>query len=102
MIRLSTLTFLVGLTTGLVPATAQPPAPVQTPPAEQGARPARTPAPTRDPHAEGYVAATELADGANASPKEDGNFILGSTHPAVPEMRAQDGVPHGMKFRRSE
>jgi iron(III)-enterobactin esterase len=98
MLRHSTITFLVGLTFGLVPATAQPPSPVQTPPAAQGARPARPPAPTRDPHTEGYVAATELADGANASPKEDRNFILGPTHPAAPEMKAQDDVPHGMIY----
>lgn len=97
MLRHSTFTLLVGLTFGLVPATAQPPAPVQTP-APQGARPARPPSPTRDPHTEGYVAATELADGANASPKEDGNFILGPTHPAAPEMKAQDDEPHGIIY----
>jgi len=98
MIRLSTLTFLVGLTIGLAPATAPPPAPVQTPPAAQGARPPRPPAPTRDPHTDGYVTACELADGANASPKEDGNFILSATHPAAPEMTWQDSVPHGMIY----
>jgi enterochelin esterase-like enzyme len=51
--------------------------------------------PTRDPHTPGYVAAKELPDGTNPSPKEDGNFIIGATHPAAPEMAAQEGVPKG-------
>ena len=42
--------------------------------------------PTRDPHTTGYVAATELADGANAPADKDGNFILGPTHTPAPEM----------------
>ena len=58
----------------------------------QTAQPAQTPAParpafpTRSPHEPGYVAAKELADGANAPADEDGNFILGPTHTAAPEM----------------
>ncbi len=54
--------------------------------------------PTRDPHTPGYVTATELPDGQNPSPKADGNFIIGPTHPAAPEMTAQDGVPQGEIF----
>jgi enterochelin esterase-like enzyme len=52
-------------------------------PAQAQARPAY---PTRSPHEPGYVAAQELADGSNASPDEDGNFILGPTHTAAPEL----------------
>jgi iron(III)-enterobactin esterase len=54
--------------------------------------------PTRDPHTPGYVTATELADGQNPSPKADGNFIIGPTHPVAPEMVAVEGVPQGEIF----
>jgi enterochelin esterase-like enzyme len=66
---------------------AQTATPVQTQaqPA-QGQAPARPAFPTRSPHEPGYVAAKELPDGANAHADEDGNFILGPTHAAVPEM----------------
>ena len=60
-----------------------------------GARPG---APTRDPLSPGYVKATELPDGANPSPNTDGNFIIGATHPAAPEMTVYDGVPQGEIF----
>jgi enterochelin esterase-like enzyme len=48
--------------------------------------PARPAFPTRSPHEPGYVAAKELLDGTNAPADEDGNFILGPTHTAAPEM----------------
>ena len=51
--------------------------------------------PTRDPHAPGYVKATELPDGANAPVDEDGNFILGPTHTPAPEATVHEGVPQG-------
>ncbi len=51
--------------------------------------------PTRDPHTSGYVAATELPDGAIPSPHADGNFILGPTHPPAPETSPQPNVPQG-------
>jgi enterochelin esterase-like enzyme len=51
--------------------------------------------PTRDPHAAGYVQATELPDGTLPSPTADGNFIIGPTHPAAPQMEVQPGVPQG-------
>jgi iron(III)-enterobactin esterase len=62
------------------------------------ARSARPTPPTRDPHTPGYVAATELPDGANAPANVDGNFILGPTHNPVPEMAAKEGVPQGSVF----
>ena len=58
----------------------------------QTAQPAQTSAsarpafPTRSPHEQGYVTAKELPDGSNAPADEDGNFILGPTHTAAPEM----------------
>ncbi|HEX6496430.1 MAG TPA: alpha/beta hydrolase-fold protein [Acidobacteriaceae bacterium] len=54
--------------------------------------------PARDPHTAGYVAAAELPDGANAPADKDGNFILGPTHTAAPEMTVRQGVPHGDVF----
>jgi len=73
-------------------------APPAQQPQQQAARPPRPPAPTRDPHTPGYVTAKELADGANAPADQDGNFILGPTHPAAPEMAAKDGVPQGTVY----
>jgi len=90
MFRLLSIAFLIGLTTGVDPAMAQAPA--------AAPRPARPAPPTRDPNTPGYVAAKELADGANAPPKADGNFILGPTHNPAPEMAAQDGVPQGTVY----
>jgi enterochelin esterase family protein len=54
----------------------QAPAPAPTP-----ARPARPQPPTRDPNTPGYVKAKELPDGTVPSPKQNGNFIIGPTHP---------------------
>ena len=54
--------------------------------------------PVRDAHTAGYVKATELPDGANAPANQDGNFILGSTHPAAPEAAVKDGVPQGTVY----
>ena len=66
-----------------------------------GGQPARPAPPTRDPHTPGYVAATELPDGAVPPPNADGNFIIGPTHHPAPEMQGQDGVPHGTVFTMS-
>jgi len=71
--------------------TATPPAA----PATQQARPPRPPNPTRDPHTPGYVTAKELPDGTVPPANEDGNFIIGATHPAAPEMSVKEGVPQG-------
>ena len=51
--------------------------------------------PTRSPYAPGYVAAAELSDGAVPPENKDGNFILGATHPAAPEMTVHAGVQQG-------
>ncbi|MDB4882746.1 MAG: esterase [Gemmatimonadetes bacterium] len=73
--------------------TATPPA---TSPAARPTAPAprRTP-PTRDPHSPGFVAATELPDGAVPPTGADGNFIIGPTHDPASEMVVKDGVPRG-------
>jgi len=55
----------------------------------------KSPFPTRSPHEAGYVAATELPDGKNAPVGEDGNFILGPTHVAAPEMLVKDDALQG-------
>jgi enterochelin esterase-like enzyme len=51
--------------------------------------------PTRDPHTPGYVHASELPDGTLPPVNKDGNFILGPTHTAAPEMTAQPEIPQG-------
>jgi iron(III)-enterobactin esterase len=51
--------------------------------------------PARDPHTPGYVEAKELPDGAVPPANADGNFIIGPTHPAAPEMSAPDGALQG-------
>ncbi|HVV46682.1 MAG TPA: alpha/beta hydrolase-fold protein, partial [Bryobacteraceae bacterium] len=76
------------LITGL--AMAQTPAPR----AGSGRAPRPVP-PTRDPHTPGYVQATELPDGTVPSPKADGNFIIGPTHPAASEFTPGPDVPRG-------
>src|SRR6266498_103160 len=49
--------------------------------------------PTRDPHTPGYVTAKELPDGTNPPANADGNFIIGPTYVAAPEMT--DSTPKG-------
>lgn len=77
-------TMMVGLVMAQAPAGA--------------ARPVRQPPPTRDPNTPGYVKAKVLPDGTNAPINEDGNFILGPTHPPAPEMTVQEGVPQGTVY----
>jgi enterochelin esterase family protein len=93
MFRLPTLAFLIGLTTSFQPSMAQAPA---TP--APAARPPRPTPPTRDPNTIGYVKAQDLPDGTVPPAKTDGNFILGPTHTAAPEMTVQEGVPQGQVF----
>lgn len=61
--------------------------------------PAMAQPPVRDPHTPGYVAATELQDGANPRPDSNGNFIIGATHNPAPEMTVQAGVPQGTIYK---
>jgi len=58
-------------------------------------RPPRASPPTRDPSTPGFVTAKELPDGEVPPPNADGNFIIGPTHTAAPQMKVQDGVPQG-------
>jgi iron(III)-enterobactin esterase len=77
MLRFFILALLTGLGTHAVPAVPQ------------------TTPHTSDPHTSGYVKAKELPDDANAPAHEDGNFILGPTHPAAAEMAPRSDVPQG-------
>jgi enterochelin esterase family protein len=62
------------------------------PPAQH---PDRAAPPTRDPNTPGYVTAKELPDGANPPANADGNFIIGPTHNAAPEMSSRADAPKG-------
>jgi enterochelin esterase-like enzyme len=65
----------------------------------QAAPPAKTPPrptpPARDPQTAGYVEAKELPDGTVPPANADGNFILGPTHPAAPELSNQSATLQG-------
>jgi enterochelin esterase-like enzyme len=102
MFHVRNIAIVIGLAAGAHTAIAQDPSPAQPPapatPAAAPARPQRPAPPTRDPNTPGYVKATDLPDGANASVKADGNFILGPTHNPAPEMTVQEGVPQGEIF----
>jgi enterochelin esterase family protein len=83
---------LILFTALAVPVLAQ----VQTTPAAPQAPKANyPPSPTRDPHTAGYAQAKELPDGTVPSCNANGNFILGPTHPAAPEMVAFPATPNG-------
>ena len=90
---------LIGLAAAVMSATSQNPPPVQAPPAQQAPpappAPPRPGPPTRDPLTPGYVKATELPDGAVPPVNVNGNFIIGPTHPASPDVAAKEGVPQG-------
>jgi predicted alpha/beta superfamily hydrolase len=83
--RLIPVALLLAAAAGLHAQTASP--------AQQPPRPAP---PTRDPHTPGYVAAKELPDGALPPADADGNFILGPTHAAAPEMLPDNEVHNGI------
>ncbi|MGI3903179.1 MAG: alpha/beta hydrolase [Janthinobacterium lividum] len=51
--------------------------------------------PTRDPKNPNYPGATELPDGTLPNPGQDGNYIIGATHAAAAETKAQAGVSKG-------
>jgi len=52
--------------------------------------------PLRDPRTPGYPPAKELPDGSIPPANEDGNFIIGPTHTAAPELSAENGALRGM------
>src|ERR1041385_4729669 len=51
--------------------------------------------PARSPNTAGFVTAKELPDGTLPPMNADGNFVIGPTHTAAPEMSVRDDVPHG-------
>ncbi|CAN5316535.1 alpha/beta hydrolase-fold protein [soil metagenome] len=96
----SSVTVCVGLALsacGGSPQGASSPAPAVTP-AQAAAPTARPTPPTRDPRTSGYVAATELPDGAVPSPTVDGNFIIGPTRVPAPETTARDSAMRGAVY----
>ncbi len=58
-------------------------------------RPARPVPPTRDPHTPGYVDSKDLPDGAVPPATADGNFVIGPTHTAAPEVSPIDSISQG-------
>ena len=97
MRRVACFVLSVGLMVGAGSA-AQVPAKTADPKPRATSNPARAPIPVRDPHAPGYVAAKELADGAVPPANADGNFIIGATHNPAPEMTADPSVPQGTVY----
>ncbi|HEX3471345.1 MAG TPA: alpha/beta hydrolase-fold protein [Silvibacterium sp.] len=95
-LRVLKIAFLISLTAGVSGAMIQ--APSQTP---STTRPVRPTPPARDPHTPGYVTAMELPDGTNPPADTDGNFILGPTHKAAPEVSVNSSVPQGAVFEFS-
>jgi enterochelin esterase family protein len=81
---------LIGLSICMAGIAAAPPA------ATQPTKPLAPP--TRDPHAPGYVTATELPDGDVPSPTADGNFIIGPTHSRSSDMIDPLNIPRGTVF----
>jgi len=70
----------------------------QTPTAAPGpvaSNPARPTPPARDPHMPGFVAAKELAAGANPPANVDGNFIIGPTYTNSSAAERPESVPQG-------
>jgi enterochelin esterase-like enzyme len=103
MSRFLSISLLISLIAGAAPVMAQTPAAQSTSPAATPAppvppRPTASQLPVRDPHAPGYVTATELTDGTVPPPTADGNFIIGPTHKPAPETTAQPDVPRGTIF----
>ena len=103
MLRLLSVTLLVGVMAGAGPAQAQtpladpmPPETAVAPPA--AARLARPPAPVRDPLGPGMVKSVELPDGQVPPATKDGNFIIGPTHKPAVEMAVDPSVPQGTVY----
>jgi enterochelin esterase-like enzyme len=97
-----TLVVLIVLAGAVASVAAQNPTPAPAAPAQTAPAAGPAPAgrgrggpPTRDPLTPGYVQATELPDGAVPPVNVNGNFIIGPTHPASPDMTEKEGVPKG-------
>jgi iron(III)-enterobactin esterase len=86
---------IVLLTLAASAAQSVSPGPSNPPSPQTIARSKRPTPPTRDPHSPGFVAATELPNGAVPPANVDGNFILGPTHSPAPQMSIHAGVPQG-------
>ena len=75
---------------------ACPRIPAQTGAPQPATRTEPRPAPpTRDPHTPGYVKAAELPDEVVPAADKDGNFILGPTHTAAPELKDEGALKNG-------
>ncbi len=98
MLRVLRAAILMSVGAGIVPAIAQNTAQPTTQAPLTPPRALRPTPPTRDPHTPGYVAATELPDGAIPPANADGNFIIGPTHDPAPEMTVHEGVPQGTVY----
>src|SRR5436190_13503065 len=95
---LKTLTVLVALVVAAPQAMPQAAGTHAGNPNSQSMRAPRPTPPARHPHTPGFVAATELTDGAVPSPDAEGNFIIGPTHVPAPEMTVRSDVPHGAVY----
>jgi iron(III)-enterobactin esterase len=89
---------LAGLGTVLAQGTTPPPPQTAGPPPAQTAAPPRPTPPTRDPNSPGFVPKKELPDGTVAPPDQDGNFIVGPTHPPAPETIVPEGGLQGTVY----
>lgn len=67
----------------------------QNPPDPVHSAPPRPVPDARNPHAAGFVPATDLADGTLPAATANGNFILGPTHPAALEASPHEAVAKG-------
>ena len=86
----------VGLLFAVAVITLNPASGQSSPPTSPAATMTLRPVPpARDPHTPGYVEAKELPDGAVPPAGADGNFIIGPTHPASPDMSAANGALQG-------
>jgi enterochelin esterase-like enzyme len=78
------------------------PGPFEKPPGtlliDETAATRRPTPPTREPNTPGFVTAKELPDGTNPPVDADGDFIIGPSHHAAPEIKVQPGVPQGAVY----
>lgn len=81
-----TRSLLYALAALLLPSFAYVVVAEERPQATAPAKPKRPTPPARDPHTPGFVEAKELPDGDVPPADANGNFIIGPTHNAAPEM----------------